>query len=112
MPLYGACSLLLAAGLGRVIGDAVAARGLRPRQVRSIFATLLGVLGVLAVLSSGWQAVREYRTVAGLPPPPPGARNVVLIVWDTVRAYNLSPYGYPRDTTPNLARWAQKGRQV
>ena len=47
--------------------------------------------------------------MAGLPPPPPGARNVVLIVWDTVRAYNLSLYGYPRDTTPNLARWARKG---
>ena len=47
--------------------------------------------------------------MAGLPPPPPGARNVVLIVWDTVRAYNLSAYGYPRNTTPNLARWARKG---
>ena len=109
MPLYGACSLLLAAGLGRLISDAVAARGLHPRQVRSIFATLLGVLGVLAVLSSGWQAVREYRTVAGLPPSPPNARNVVLIVWDTVRAYNLSLYGYDRDTTPNLTKWARKG---
>ncbi len=72
----------------------------------------LGVLGVLAVLSSGWQAVREYRTVAGLPPSPPHARNVVLIVWDTVRAYNLGLYGYPRDTTPNLDGWAQKGRRV
>ena len=53
MPLYGRCSLLLAAGLGRVIGDAVAAHGLRPRQTRSIFAALLGVLGVLAVLLVG-----------------------------------------------------------
>ena len=44
-----------------------------------------------------------------LPPPPSQARNVVLIVWDTVRASNLSLYGYPRDTTPNLTRWAQKG---
>ena len=32
--------------------------------------------------------------MAGLPPAPPRARNVVLIVWDTVRAYNLSLYGY------------------
>ena len=47
--------------------------------------------------------------MAGLPQPPPGARNVMLIVWDTVRAYNLSPYGYPRNTTPNLARWAREG---
>ena len=39
----------------------------------------------------------------------PGARNVVLIVWDTVRASYLSLYGYQRDTTPNLAAWARKG---
>ncbi len=57
----------------------------------------------------GRDAVREYRTVAGLPRSPSGSRNVVLIVWDTVRAYNLGLYGYFRDTTPNLSRWAQKG---
>jgi arylsulfatase A-like enzyme len=28
---------------------------------------------------------------------------------DTVRAGSLGLYGYPRDTTPNLARWAAKG---
>ena len=33
----------------------------------------------------------------------------MLIVWDTVRASNLSLYGYPRDTTPNLVEWARKG---
>ena len=59
MPLYGVCSLLLAAGLGRLIGNAVAAHGLCPRQVRSIFAVLIGVVVVPAVLSSGWQAVRR-----------------------------------------------------
>ena len=47
--------------------------------------------------------------LAGLTPAPPGARNVVLIVWDTVRASYLSLYGYQRDTTPNLAAWARKG---
>ena len=109
LPLYGACSLLLAAGLGRPISDAVASRGWHPRTVRYTLAGLLGLLGVLAALSSGRQAIREHLAVAGLPPPPPGARNVVLIVWDTVRAYNLSPYGYPRNTTPNLARWAREG---
>src|SRR5262249_25682802 len=72
-------------------------------------AALLVALGVLAALSSGRQALRERRTVAQLPPAPPRARNVVLIVWDTVRAYNLSLYGYSRATTPNLLRWAQQG---
>jgi arylsulfatase A-like enzyme len=77
--------------------------------VRYTLSGLLGLLVVLAALSSGRQAIREHLAVAGLPPPPPASRNVVLIVWDTVRAYNLSDYGYPRNTTPNLARWAREG---
>ena len=32
-----------------------------------------------------------------------------MIVWDAVRAANLSLYGYPRNTTPNLMLWARKG---
>jgi arylsulfatase A-like enzyme len=47
--------------------------------------------------------------VAKLPPPPPSAPNVVLIVWDTVRAYNTTLAGYTRNSTPNLARWARTG---
>ncbi len=110
-PLYGACSLLLAVGLGRLIADAVAARGIAPLRLRYFAAALLGVWAVFAAFTSGWQVVREYRAVAGLPSPPSGARNVVLIVWDTVRAYNVSSYGYFRDTTPNLSRWAGSGVQ-
>ncbi len=111
LPLYGACTLLLAAGLRSAdqANGAVANGGWRPRTVRYTLAGLLGLLGVLAALSSGRLAIREHLAVAGLPPPPPAARNVVLIVWDTVRAYSLSAYGYPRNTTPNLARWAREG---
>ena len=109
LPMYGACSLLLAVGLARPISNWVAARGLRSRSMRSVLAAMFGLLIVLAVLSSGRRAVGEYRAVAGLPPAPPGARNVVLIVWDTVRASHLSLYGYQRDTTPNLAAWAREG---
>ncbi len=69
----------------------------------------MGVLCVLAFGSSGWKSLREYRTIAGLAAPPSNARNVVLIVWDTVRAYDLSLYGYARSTTPNLDEWARKG---
>ena len=102
--------LLLAAGLARPIGDA----GRVPRPVPAAgrdyaVAGLLGLLGILAALSSGREASREARAVAGLPAPPAGARNVILIVWDTVRAYDLGAYGYQRDTTPNLARWARQG---
>ena len=34
---------------------------------------------------------------------------MLLIVWDTVRARNLSLYGYGRPTTPNLERLAARG---
>jgi arylsulfatase A-like enzyme len=80
---------------------------LHPRLARRILAGLLGALIVLAALSSGRQAIREHYAAAALPGAPQGARNVVLIVWDTVRADNLSVYHYPRATTPNLVRWAR-----
>src|SRR5262249_48844960 len=35
--------------------------------------------------------------------------NVLLVVLDTVRAANMSLYGYGRLTTPRLARWATSG---
>lgn len=35
--------------------------------------------------------------------------NIVLIVADALRAQNLSCYGYPRPTTPNIDRLAGKG---
>jgi arylsulfatase A-like enzyme len=109
MPLYGACTLLLAIGVSRPISAVIANRSQPSRLMRSALVGSLGVLAVLAALSSGRQAIRERLAMTALPPPPPGARNVILIVWDTVRAYNLSLYGYPRKTTPNLTRWAREG---
>ena len=109
MPMYGPCSLLLAGGLGRAIADMVAAYGERASVRRWILAGLVGVLGVFAAGTSGWEAVREYRTVAGLPAAPAKAHNVVLIVWDTVRTYSLGAYGYRRNTTPYLDQWARTG---
>jgi arylsulfatase A-like enzyme len=40
----------------------------------------------------------------------PGRPNVLWIVWDTVRADHMGLYGYERDTTPNLDRWAASAR--
>jgi arylsulfatase A-like enzyme len=36
--------------------------------------------------------------------------NVLWIVWDTVRADRLGPYGHSRPTTPNLDRWVHEAR--
>ena len=36
------------------------------------------------------------------------ADNVIIIVFDAFTAYNISLYGYQRETTPNLARLAKQ----
>jgi arylsulfatase A-like enzyme len=51
----------------------------------------------------------EREALAKLPPAPPNAPNVLLIVLDTVRAQNLSVYGYARATTPQLEQLAKTG---
>jgi arylsulfatase A-like enzyme len=111
LPLYGACTLLLGAGLARPIGAVVAALAERPGRLRYAAAGLLGVLAALAGGSFVRQAVRESAALAGLPATPANAPIVVLIVWDTFSAYNLSLHGYPRATSPNLDRWARRGVQ-
>lgn len=74
-------------------------------------ATLCAVAAValafVAIQGGKWW--RERSETAALPPPAPGAPNVVVIVIDTLRADHVSAYGYPRPTTPNLDRLAQKG---
>ncbi len=39
---------------------------------------------------------------------PPGTPNILIILFDTWSAENLSLYGYGRDTTPNLRHWAER----
>ena len=35
-------------------------------------------------------------------------QNVVIVVFDAFSAHNISLYGYQRETTPNIARWAER----
>ncbi|RUL89298.1 sulfatase [Tautonia sociabilis] len=70
-----------------------------------------------AAFGLGWLGFGEYRRVvraeekalAALPEAIPGAPNVLLLVLDTVRAENLSLYGYDRPTSPHLERLAASG---
>jgi arylsulfatase A-like enzyme len=66
------------------------------------------LLAILLV-SMGRRVGLEYRAQAALSPAPAGATNVLLVVWDTVRASNLSLHGYGRRTSPVLERLAKKG---
>jgi Sulfatase len=77
--------------------------------------TLAGALTVILIVLTagvvyygasrrlGGTGVAAREVPSGEPP------NIVLITMDTVRADHLSIYGYRRDTTPNLARLAEKG---
>jgi hypothetical protein len=101
LPLEPWASLLLSAGFA--VQAARLVRGRRRgflRLARLTTPVLAGAVLALAVGTSGARAWSEHRAIAALPPPPPAARNVLLVVWDTVRAKNLSLYGHGRETTP------------
>jgi arylsulfatase A-like enzyme len=106
-PLAG---LILAAGLAVQTARTIAAH---PVGFQSLVHRTVGRLCLLVVALGlgvyGWLWLGERRALAKLPPPLPGAPNVLLIVLDTVRVSNLSLYGYSRPTTPNLSRLAQTG---
>lgn len=36
------------------------------------------------------------------------SKNIIIIVFDAFSAHNISLYGYQRNTTPNIARWAER----
>jgi arylsulfatase A-like enzyme len=109
-PLYGVATLLVAVGLGRLVSTWCARHQAGfGRFVRYSLAGLVVLLVSTAGVALRSRALAESRALASLPAPPAGARNVVLIVMDTVRADSMSLHGYVRDTTPQLARWAKQG---
>jgi arylsulfatase A-like enzyme len=64
--------------------------------------------GVAIGSSLIWFSLRP-ESPAAAPPPAGKPANVVLITLDTVRAANLSLYGYSRPTTPALDAFAARG---
>jgi arylsulfatase A-like enzyme len=73
--------------------------------------TLAAMLLLVLAIGVGQQAVRtivERRSLAAIAPAPASSPNVVLLILDTVRARNLSLYGYHRETTPTLDRLASQ----
>jgi arylsulfatase A-like enzyme len=107
--LHPASMLLLSAGIGaaaaRVIG-----RNPGPFTHRLRYATAAFMLVVL-VIAGTRMSVRTFEdgtsSLAGSPPE--GAKNLLLLILDTVRSKSLSLYGYERETTPELDRRAATG---
>ncbi len=56
-----------------------------------------------------YRGIAEWRADSRLSSPRAGAPNILLLILDTVRASNLSLYGYDRPTTPRLEQLAQNG---
>jgi len=100
-------SAVLAAGVGIQVAR-VAGRDAE-RWARLSRRGALALLGFVAVTAGGervWRAVAERRGLAALPASDQARPNILFIVLDTVRRSNLSLYGHPRPTTPELERWA------
>ena len=72
----------------------------------SIVFLLLVLVGTGTVLR---RAQAESTAFAQLPAATSGTPNVLLVVWDTVRAMNMGLHGYERDTTPFLSARAENG---
>jgi len=108
--LHRLAGLVLAAGVGIQVARALSNREPRAaRVVQRSLACLAGGVCVLAVLMVSWRAVREHWLVHSRPAAQQGAPNVLLLILDTVRAADLSLYGYARRTTPELERFAERG---
>jgi arylsulfatase A-like enzyme len=101
---------VLAIGIGVGLARGLAARGAAVRRGIRI-GVPAGLLAILAVGVIQWRlrVAAERRALAGSPAAGNRQPNILLLVLDTVRAWNLGLYGYGRPTTPRLQQWAAKG---
>lgn len=108
--LHRFAALFLSLALGTQVGRAAARRadGFGSSVRRSLLwlagSYLLLVVGLFSLTGLRERARRNALTEARA-----GVPNVLLIILDTVRAANVSAYGYDRETTPNLSRLAESG---
>ncbi|HSE65385.1 MAG TPA: sulfatase [Gemmatimonadales bacterium] len=107
--MHRLAALLLALGIGFQSAAWLTRRRSRIGLVRWMLPLVLvcwvvGGLGLEAV-----RTLRERNAIRRLPPAEANRPNVLLLVLDTVRAMSLNLYGYPRATTPELKKWAERG---
>lgn len=107
---HSAALFFLAMAIGVQLSRMVVARPAAWR--RGVRVTTPGVAALLAVIVGG-QSLHRTRDIArqraAIPDAMADAPNIVLLIWDTVRARNLSGYGNPRPTTPFLDSLAAGG---
>ena len=109
--LHRVAALALALGVGVQAARWAARRGEEQlaAATRRALPVLAGLVLLLFASVRGRQVLAERAAVRALGPAGLRAPNVLLIVLDTVRAFNLELYGYGRATMPALARFAAGG---
>ena len=108
--IHIAAEAILAAGLGLAVARILAPRSQAIyRVLRYGVPAALLLFAVVAVGQATLRAGGERRELAALPGAASGRPNILLLVLDTVRAWNLGLYGYGRATTPKLNEWAASG---
>jgi arylsulfatase A-like enzyme len=111
--LHWAAALVVAAGVGTQAARLAERRGAAgPRLVRRSLPWLAGSVCLIAILTVGWRSARECLLARSRAAADPGSPNVILLILDSVRAANLSLYGYPRPTTPKLLERFAQGATV
>jgi arylsulfatase A-like enzyme len=102
--------LALALGFGYQTGAFAASReALLWRVVRRSLPVVMVAFVALPIGQRWSAAAAERGALATAPSSPPRVPNVLVIVWDAVRARDLSLHGYPRPTSPRLAALAAGG---
>ena len=108
--LHPAAAVLLAAGIGTQASRLVVKRiTLARRLIHRSVIWLTALVGLIWLLMVGWRAAGQRVSMHGHRGLPLGSPNVLLLILDTVRAADLSLYGYARPTTPELERLAERG---
>lgn len=108
--MHDVAHTLIAVGVGVQASRLLEGQG--EGALRGLRRALLPALGLAALAAVGSTQVprfREARALAATPAPPAGRPNVLLIILDTVRGFNLSLHGYHRATTPRLDLRAAEG---
>jgi arylsulfatase A-like enzyme len=108
--LHHFAALLLSTGLAVQFSRLIRVKaGLFHAVVRRTLPGMIGLVMLLGLGVEGRRVIAEHRALADLPSAPAQAANVILITLDTVRARNMSLYGYVRATTPKLEQFANTG---
>ncbi|MBC7792017.1 MAG: sulfatase [Anaerolineae bacterium] len=109
--IHKKAATILALGIAVQAGRMAAPRfSAIDRWVRKSFWWPIGAMIVALIGVNGGRWGLERSRIASLQEQASsGPTSVLLLVLDTVRAFNLGLYGYDKQTTPNLGRWALQG---